>query len=648
MALTHRGRNVVVSACLLSLAGSAMAQPEPQPSPELQRLLDGARERHETALRAAADRGWDLAPPGVAPQEVALHSLLGGLPRWYATDNANAADTVGTDELHPGGSTGLGLTGAGVAVGIWDGGGVLLSHQEFGGRASQMDFPSGLSSHASHVAGTMVAGGARADAEGMAPGATLECFDFYDDLDEMWFAGAGDLRLSNHSYGFISGWRQVIVDYGDGAGPAPSWAWYGDAAVSAFEDYTFGYYGSTAQAFDQLARDHPRYLSVHSAGNDRDDDGPGPNGRHVFFDPFLGYALVESYTTRSPDGPWDCLGSSKTAKNTLVVGSVLDINGGWSSPGDVVQNDFSGTGPTDDGRIKPDIVANGNNLLSADATGPTDYWYASGTSMACPNASGTIALLLQHWRGTLGGADPLSSTLKAIVIHAADEAGPAPGPDYQHGWGLLDAVGAAGLITEAATNPITIQERSIPDGGSVEVGFVPIDPARPVRATMVWTDPAATPLPPSLDNPTLMLVNDLHLAVEDSVARTTFHPWTLFRLNPSAPAAQTGPNFIDNVEVVDFSPSPGRSYVARITHGGSITGGSQSFSLILSNAAAPTPTCEGDVDGDGVTNTFDFGDLADNFGAGPGATREMGDLNGDGFVNTFDFGILADDFGCPN
>jgi hypothetical protein len=145
-----------------------------------------------------------------------------------------------------------------------------------------------------------------------------------------------------------------------------------------------------------------------------------------------------------------------------------------------------------------------------------------------------------------------------------------------------------------------------------------------------------------------MLVNDLHLAVEDSVARTTFYPWTLFRLNPSAPAAQTGPNFIDNVEVVDFSPSPGRSYVARITHGGSITGGSQSFSLILSNAAAPTPTCEGDVDGDGVTNTFDFGDLADNFGAGPGATREMGDLNGDGFVNTFDFGILADDFGCPN
>jgi lysyl endopeptidase len=60
----------------------------------------------------------------------------------------------------------------------------------------------------------------------------------------------------------------------------------------------------------------------------------------------------------------------------------------------------------------------------------------------------------------------------------------------------------------------------------------------------------------------------------------------------------------------------------------------------------PAPDCAGDVNGDGATDIFDFGDLADNFGAGPGATREQGDLTGDGFVDVFDFSELAADFGC--
>jgi hypothetical protein len=61
---------------------------------------------------------------------------------------------------------------------------------------------------------------------------------------------------------------------------------------------------------------------------------------------------------------------------------------------------------------------------------------------------------------------------------------------------------------------------------------------------------------------------------------------------------------------------------------------------------APLPECVGDTTGDGVTDVFDFADLADNFGAGPGATRAMGDVNHNGFVDVFDFADLADDFGC--
>ncbi len=66
----------------------------------------------------------------------------------------------------------------------------------------------------------------------------------------------------------------------------------------------------------------------------------------------------------------------------------------------------------------------------------------------------------------------------------------------------------------------------------------------------------------------------------------------------------------------------------------------------LPPSAPPAPSCSGDVNGDGSTNSLDFNILAGNFGAGPGATPAQGDLTGDGFVNSADFNILAGNFGC--
>lgn len=61
---------------------------------------------------------------------------------------------------------------------------------------------------------------------------------------------------------------------------------------------------------------------------------------------------------------------------------------------------------------------------------------------------------------------------------------------------------------------------------------------------------------------------------------------------------------------------------------------------------SPPPACPGDVNADGATDIFDFGQLATYFGTPSGATREQGDLNADGAVNVFDFSIFAADFGC--
>ncbi len=59
----------------------------------------------------------------------------------------------------------------------------------------------------------------------------------------------------------------------------------------------------------------------------------------------------------------------------------------------------------------------------------------------------------------------------------------------------------------------------------------------------------------------------------------------------------------------------------------------------------PPPSCAGDVNGDGFTNSADFNILASHFGQSvpPGT---LGDLSGDGLVNSADFNVLAGDFGC--
>ena len=65
-------------------------------------------------------------------------------------------------------------------------------------------------------------------------------------------------------------------------------------------------------------------------------------------------------------------------------------------PEDVVMSSFSCWGPTDDGRIKPDVVADGVGVLSSVSSSNTSYSSLSGTSMASPNASGSLLLLQDY------------------------------------------------------------------------------------------------------------------------------------------------------------------------------------------------------------------------------------------------------------
>src|SRR6185369_2633008 len=159
-------------------------------------------------------------------------------------------------------------------------------------------------------------------------------------------------------------------------------------------------------------------------------------------------------------------------------------------------------GPCDDGRIKPDIVANGFALVSTD-TIDTGYITFTGTSMSAPNAAGSINLVAHEFTARFGRR-PLSSTLKALVVNSADEAGASEGPDYSYGWGLLDTRGAIDRLEALPGDDRGVIEQSIRNGETRNYDFT-VDSPGPVRLTIAWTDPPGTPPAPSVDPPNKML-----------------------------------------------------------------------------------------------------------------------------------------------
>jgi hypothetical protein len=292
-----------------------------------------------------------------------------GRPVFYITENADAADTVSADEVWPGGSSGLNLDGAGMTVGEWDEAAVQATHADFTGRVTQMDGVVTESFHATHVAGTLIGAGLDPAAKGMAYAASLNAWDWNADAAEMAAAAAGGLLLSNHSYGNATGWLLI-----DPLVNPPVWWWLGGPADTDIEDYNFGYYNSDAQAWDQVAFNAPYYLIVKSAGNDRDDVGPAPGASYDIVDGDGNYLDTSDLPRNADCAPagYDCTPTISTAKNILTVGAVDDIPGGYSpisGPSAVKVAAFSGWGPMDDGRIKPDIVANGVELTSASTLG---------------------------------------------------------------------------------------------------------------------------------------------------------------------------------------------------------------------------------------------------------------------------------------
>jgi len=280
------------------------------------------------------------------------------------------------------------------------------------------------------------------------------------------------------------------------------------------------------------------------------------------------------------EGGWGTILCTGVAKNVVTVGATnSDDNTLWP---------WSNKGPTEDGRIKPDLVAPGceadGGSIWSTLPAPDYYGGACGTSLAAPSVSGTMALILEDWRATHGN-DPLPATIKAILLHTARDLGNS-GPDYVHGYGLIDGKKSIDRV-RADTLDETIVEDMVLQQGQRDLYAVQVAPATAeLKVTLVWDDWPAEPLAAHA------LVNDLDLVVTGPDG-TQHYPWTLDPREPNDPARQTQADHTNNVEQVSVAEPEAGTWLVTVWAANlpqpqqpySLVTGGTGFAQVLSGAA---------------------------------------------------------------
>ena len=459
------------------------------------------------------------------------------LPRMSPTNAENRIITQVDDaQVAP-----YNLDGSGVNVLVYGGGTALSTHLDFGGRLTVRD-ASGTTDQATHVAGTIGGSGAVSGGtfRGMAPAVTMQSYGFqHDGTGTFLYTNPGDIETDYSEA--ISSFGVDISNNSIGT----------NTEANGFPCSIQGDYGVTDAVIDAIVRGSlggGPFTVIWANGNER-------QGSRCDVEGFGDY-----YSVAPP----------ATAKNHITVGA-LNAN-------DDSLTSFTSWGPTDDGRMKPDVSAPGcqsggdGGVTSCNASG--GYSTECGSSTASPTVCGSCALLLQDFRDQFPGApDPRNSTLKILLAHNAQDIQNV-GPDYQTGYGSIRIKDTIDFMRTG-----NFLEGEVGQSETLSV-LAPVSAgAAQLKVTIAWDDVPGTP------NVVPSLINDLDLRVFDPLGAQAY-PWTLNPTDPSAPAVRTTRNSIDNIEqVLVDAPMAG---VWRIdVVGFSIPQGPQSFSLAASPRLVP-------------------------------------------------------------
>lgn len=339
-------------------------------------------------------------------------------------------------------------------------------------------------------------------------------------------------------------------------------------------------------------------LSVGASENDRDGD--------YACDTQLAYTSSDAYQqgqTCSSMGGNNILGmagqrwgfTSPPLKDDLVAGNAEQM-----AP-------FSSRGPTDDGRVKPDVVAPGTWVLSGnsdlyqngygDPVNPqtghyqSDAWglprneaykYMGGTSMSNPIVAGAAVVVRDYYQKAHGHSASAALTKATLINSAVDlldenndgvDDNDFPIPNVHEGWGRVDLAAATDgshLFVDNAAGVST--------AGSVNYDY-DIDSGTAFRVTLVWTDF------PSTEAAALNLVNDLNLIVTGPGGSPTYRG-NIFGGGWSQPGGST--DTVNNVENVYIQAPAGGVWTVEVS-GANVPQGPQPFALVVSAAFGSTP-----------------------------------------------------------
>ncbi len=375
--------------------------------------------------------------------------------------------------------------------------------------------------HGTHVAGSVLGNGSCSDGQyaGMAPMAKLV-------FQALQYDGSNSSL--NGSLLIPQNLELIFQEAYDDDAKIHSNSW-GSGDYSLHGDYT-----SCSQYVDSFMWNNTDMLIVFAAGNYGDESG----------------------NTISPPS---------TAKNALTVGASenlrLDKGSNANNIDDIAY--FSSRGPTNDGRIKPDVVAPGTSIISTASSLKSDnnYTYMNGTSMATPITAGAAALVRQYYVENESLTSPSAALIKATLINGAANMGL---PTNDQGWGRVDIEKSL-----FPTSPRTMRYHdniSLTTSQLWSVSYYVNSSFEALRVTLVWTDyPSATFVGKAL-------VNNLDLNMT----------------GPDGSYLGNGGDNTNNVEQVELlSPTVGR-YTIEV-NGTNIPYGPQPFALVISGAIGAEP-----------------------------------------------------------